>query len=117
MCIGRRDLWVPWGGSECLPYQNEVLVCRASQALELVEIKHDKDVGTFISDVKHVLVRSLLYVKLIPISPQLNKSSHVCSFITLTCDNLYDTQVPETQDDQFHERVDVGGKQDVVFHN
>ena len=35
----------------------------------------------------------------------------------MLCDALYDTQVPETQDDQFHERVDVGGDQDAMFHN
>ena len=71
---------------------------RALQAVEPVEIKRDKDVRTFISEVKHAPIRPILYVELIPISLQLNQSSHVCPTIPPTCDALYDTQVPKTQD-------------------
>ena len=108
---------------------------QASQAVEPVEIRCDKDVRTFISKVKHAPVWPLLYVELIPISPQLsiggheniaykttykfnNEVNHYSSTcLSPKCDSLYDTQVPETQDDQFHEGVDVGGDQAAMFHD
>ncbi|KAF3449536.1 hypothetical protein FNV43_RR10265 [Rhamnella rubrinervis] len=45
---------------------------RASQPVEPIEIRRENDVRTFMSEVRHAPVRPLLYVELIPISPQLS---------------------------------------------
>ncbi|KAF3451324.1 hypothetical protein FNV43_RR07419 [Rhamnella rubrinervis] len=107
---------------------------RASQVVELVEIRHEKDVRAFILEVRHSPVQPLLYVELIPTSPQLSKGEHeniACtsrrgfskgdhqSYASPSIppsNDFYNIEVPESQT-QFNvdETVDIGGNQSAGF--
>ncbi|KAF3454180.1 hypothetical protein FNV43_RR04627 [Rhamnella rubrinervis] len=54
----------------------KLLYGRASQKVEPTKIRREKDVRTFISEVRQALVRPLLYVEMTLISPQLSKGEH-----------------------------------------
>ncbi|KAF3456549.1 hypothetical protein FNV43_RR01202 [Rhamnella rubrinervis] len=74
-------------------YANYKTKGRVSQAVEPVEIMRDKDMRTFILEVKHALIRSLLYVEQIPICPpKFTSTSKPLAHDSKVFDTPYDDQ-------------------------